>query len=135
MYQAKRGGRNRSEIFDDAMRHMLHSRRDTESALRTAIESASAFASSVGAAAEGGVIAVNYLPEVDLETGAVVLREACMQAASWVHEHPDLVMRVNVSSRQLAMPRFVGDVAEALVRAGLDSSRLTVEIAETALVG
>ncbi len=173
MYQAKRGGRNRCEIFDDAMRHMLHSRRDTESALRTAIESASPFASSVGAAAEGGVIAVHYLPEVDLETGAVVavealarwhhptrgllpasefmdlaedtglitdlgavvLREACMQAASWVHEHPDLVMRVNVSSRQLAMPRFVGDVAEALVRAGLDSSRLTVEIAETALVG
>ena len=32
------------------------------------------------------------------------------------------------------MPRFVDDVAEALSRAGLDSSRLTVEIAETALV-
>jgi EAL domain-containing protein (putative c-di-GMP-specific phosphodiesterase class I) len=69
------------------------------------------------------------------ELGDRVMREACRQAARWVNEHPDLVLRVNVSARQLALPQFVGDVAEALVRAGLDASRLSIEIGETAIVG
>jgi EAL domain-containing protein (putative c-di-GMP-specific phosphodiesterase class I) len=68
------------------------------------------------------------------DLGGAVLREACIQAARWTRVHPDLVMRVNVSARQLAMPRFPGDVAEALLRAGLDASRLSIEIGETALV-
>ncbi len=165
MYQAKRRGRDRCEIFDDAMRRTLYSRRTTENELRVAIAG-----DDVNG---GGAIAVHYLPEVDLDTGEVVaiealarwhhptrgllpanefmglaedtglindlgglvLRKACVQAARWVSVYPQLVLRVNVSARQLATPQLEGEVIDALRCSGLDASRLSIEIAETAIVG
>jgi diguanylate cyclase (GGDEF)-like protein len=70
--------------------------------------------------------------------GAWVLREACFQGAAWLRTHgtaaPERIS-VNASARQLLEPSFVGVVREALEASGLEPSRLTIEITETAVFG
>jgi diguanylate cyclase (GGDEF)-like protein/PAS domain S-box-containing protein len=158
MYQAKQLGRNRTQVFDDAMRIALRSRVDMEEALRRALDEQA--------------IDVHYLPEVDIRTGMVVavealirwrhherglltasaflglaedsgliaelgahvLQTACRNAAAWGAINPALVVRVNLSARQLGIPRLLGDIAQALVCTGLDAGRLSVEVSEATLV-
>ncbi len=157
MYQAKHAGRNRWQVFDDEMRAALRDRIDMEEALRRAIDDesidvhylpevdlstgrvvavealarwrhhelgllpASAF---VGLAEDAGLIA---------DLGAHVLHTACRAAATWSAHDPALVLRVNLSARQLGIPRLVGDIAQALLRSGMDARRLAVEVSERAL--
>jgi EAL domain-containing protein (putative c-di-GMP-specific phosphodiesterase class I) len=81
----------------------------------------------IGLAEETGLI---------IEIGALVLRDACRQAARWNAvdaEHP-LSITVNLSARQLADPRIVDTVTMALGDAGLDPRRLVLEITETVLM-
>jgi diguanylate cyclase (GGDEF)-like protein len=69
--------------------------------------------------------------------GAQVLREACTEAARWVRSRPDLpglLVTVNLSARQLAHDGIVEDVRSALECAGLEPSRLVLEITETVLM-
>jgi diguanylate cyclase (GGDEF)-like protein/PAS domain S-box-containing protein len=158
MYQAKQMGRNRTQVFDDAMRIALRSRVDMEEALRRAIDELA--------------IDVHYLPEVDIRTGKIVavealarwrhherglltaseflgvaedsgliaelgahvLQTACRDAVAWSAVDPALVVRVNLSARQLGIPRLLGDIAQALVHTGLDARRLSVEVSEGTLV-
>jgi diguanylate cyclase (GGDEF)-like protein len=63
--------------------------------------------------------------------GDWILREACRQAAVWDAELGKV--SVNVSARQLREPEFVGRVANVLAETGLASSRLTIEVTETAV--
>jgi EAL domain-containing protein (putative c-di-GMP-specific phosphodiesterase class I) len=83
---------------------------------------ASAF---LGVAEDSGLIA---------ELGAHVLETACRNAAAWSEINPSLVVRVNLSARQLGVPRLLGDIAQALVCTGLDAGRLSVEVSEATLV-
>ncbi|GAB7039540.1 MULTISPECIES: putative bifunctional diguanylate cyclase/phosphodiesterase [Catenuloplanes] len=79
------------------------------------------------------------MPEdfIDLadETGAIaqlgewVLRTACQEAL-----HFPCRVAVNVSARQLAQPDLVASVARVLNQTGLPGSRLTLELAEAALL-
>jgi EAL domain-containing protein (putative c-di-GMP-specific phosphodiesterase class I) len=67
--------------------------------------------------------------------GRWVLEQACAAAADW----PDSIgeptqVRVNVSARQFETGDLVGDVADALARAGLAPGRLCLEITETTLM-
>jgi diguanylate cyclase (GGDEF)-like protein len=66
--------------------------------------------------------------------GRWVLRTACRDAATWPHGAggPPTVA-VNVSARQLADPRLVDDVTDALASARLPAERLLLEITETTL--
>jgi diguanylate cyclase (GGDEF)-like protein len=66
--------------------------------------------------------------------GRWVLRTACRDAATWPHGAggPPTVA-VNVSARQLADPRLVDDVTDALAAARLPAERLLLEITETTL--
>jgi EAL domain-containing protein (putative c-di-GMP-specific phosphodiesterase class I) len=120
-----------------------------------------------------GLLTVEYQPEFDIRTGAVVgvealtrwdhpslgrllpeefigiaertaaiglvgewvLRQSCAQLASWQHEYPGLglVMRVNVSPRQLADDRLPDLVAAVLAEAGLVPRQLCIELTEFAL--
>ena len=66
--------------------------------------------------------------------GAVILRQACRQAAEWRAIHPDLHIAVNVSGAQFADPTFVPTVAAALRETGLDPGALWLEITETSLM-
>jgi diguanylate cyclase (GGDEF)-like protein len=69
--------------------------------------------------------------------GALVLRDACFQAARWVQARPDLaelLVTVNLSARQLAHDGIVEEVRSALEAAGLEPRRLVLEITETVLM-
>jgi diguanylate cyclase (GGDEF)-like protein len=71
------------------------------------------------------------------EIGALVLDDACQQAARWVAASPeldDLMVTVNLSARQVAAPDIVSQVSAALDRSGLEPSRLVLEITETVLM-
>ncbi|GIE82897.1 hypothetical protein Aph02nite_88470 [Actinoplanes philippinensis] len=73
-----------------------------------------------------------------VELGRWVLEQAVGQAARWERElGPDAPAKVsvNVSARQLGEPGFPAEVAEMLSAAGVDPSRLTVEVTETAVLG
>ena len=70
MYRAKSSGRDRAEVFDDALRHRALDRLDTESGLRRAVDE--------------GRLVVHYQPVIDLRDDRVSGFEALMR---W--EHPE----------------------------------------------
>ena len=160
MYLAKARGRDRSEVFDEALRTKATERLRTETYLRRAVEM--------------GEIEVYYQPELSLDTGmmvgaealarwhhpvvglleagafielaeesglildlgAWVLAEACRQTGVWHRARPDfrLTIRVNLSARQIAQPDLVAMVVRALDGGGIEPSSLCLEITETALM-
>ncbi len=67
--------------------------------------------------------------------GVRVLRAACRQLAAWQRLCGDdqLVVGVNVSSRQLADPGFVAEVEDALERSGLPPRSLVLEVTRSSL--
>jgi diguanylate cyclase (GGDEF)-like protein/PAS domain S-box-containing protein len=68
--------------------------------------------------------------------GEWVLETACRQARRWDDEAPGaaLSVNVNVSGRQVAEPRFVEVVAEALRRSAVRPDRLVLEFTENVLI-
>src|SRR3954454_6164974 len=69
--------------------------------------------------------------------GLWVLHTACTQLRRWqdlTAGAADLQMSVNVSTRQLADPGFPSDVRAAIAAAGIDPTRLTLEITEHLLL-
>jgi diguanylate cyclase (GGDEF)-like protein len=71
------------------------------------------------------------------QIGALVLNDACHQAARWVAESPnqeDLLVTVNLSARQVADDKIVDQVAASLAQSGLEPHRLVLEITETVLM-
>ncbi len=158
---AKRGGRDRVEVFDAAMRSRAVSRLDTESDLHRAldadefvvhyqplvrIDSAQivGFEALVrwehptrGLVAPGEFIPVAEATGLIVPIGDWVLRTACDQAAAWRRETPEhapLVVSVNLSARQLAEPGLVGTVASAIADSGIDPTMLELEITESTLM-
>src|SRR4051812_36468784 len=153
MYRAKERGGGVYEVFDDGMRARTVRRRETEVALRRALEL--------------GELAVRFLPQVELETGAVCGAEALLRwddperglvspldfiataeetglilpIGAWVLEEalrsarrwPGLVTAVNLSARQSCHPDIVDVVAGALERTGAEPGTLLLEIAEGAV--
>ncbi|HEV7210710.1 MAG TPA: GGDEF domain-containing protein [Blastococcus sp.] len=82
----------------------------------------------IGLAEDSGLI---------IEIGAVVLNDACREAARWVATSPDeteLMVTVNLSGRQVADSRIVEQVRSALETSGLEPFRLVLEITETILM-
>ena len=67
--------------------------------------------------------------------GEWVLNTACRQAAEWrAAGHPDFVIAVNLSPRQLSSPNLARVVDDALRDSGLPASALCLEITETAIM-
>src|SRR3954451_23778097 len=82
----------------------------------------------IGLAEESGLIT---------EIGALVLNDACHQAARWVAQtpdHTDLLVTVNLSARQVGDEQIVEQVTAALAASGLEPHRLVLEITETVLM-
>ncbi|MFI7543969.1 putative bifunctional diguanylate cyclase/phosphodiesterase [Actinoplanes sp. NPDC049599] len=160
MYEAKRAGGNRLEIFNERMRIAVQQRITAESRLRQALDGtreatlpvwfqpivSPATGRIVGAEAlvrmwttEGELLAPGHFISTAEETGLViplgehVLAQALRHLYHWRHELG--YVSVNVSPRQLAEPGFVPMLAGLLAAAGLDDpSRLVLEITETALL-
>ena len=65
------------------------------------------------------------------ELGATVLRQACVEAASWP-EHASV--SVNISAIELEAETFVDTVKSALAESGLASNRLTIEVTESTIM-
>ncbi|HYV64545.1 MAG TPA: EAL domain-containing protein, partial [Bryobacteraceae bacterium] len=66
-----------------------------------------------------------------------VMREACRQMAQWHREFPQaprLTISVNASSRELADPDLVPNVARILRETGLDPASLRIEVTESSIV-
>jgi EAL domain-containing protein (putative c-di-GMP-specific phosphodiesterase class I) len=161
MYEAKRLGKGRCEVFDERTLGRVSDRLDLETDLRHALER--------------GEFQVFYQPIVDLssdrivemealvrwdhprrgrvspdqfipvceETGMIVqlgewvLEQACRQAAKWQQRYPSrrpLVMSVNVSARQFQQPTLVRDIDRILHRTGLDPRCLKLEITESVVM-
>ncbi len=155
LYTAKREGRGRYRIYEEAMSTSAQARRILELELHAAL-AANAFE-------------LHYQPVVNLETHAVVglealarwshpvrgqvspgifvpvleelnlmntfgawaLQRACLDATLWPS---DIRVAVNVSARQLEGDQLYETVQRALETTGLSPGRLELEITETALL-
>ena len=89
--------------------------------------------------ARGMLSPSEFIPLAE-ETGLIVplgrwvLERACEQVVAWRSSgHPDLVVAVNLSVRQLASPELVPVVAEVLAASQLPTEALCLEVTETAL--
>ncbi len=161
MYAAKDEGRDRVAVFNEDLRGAVAARLTIEGDLRRALERSELavwFQPEVDLVT-GRVIAAEALLrwhhpsgetrpaacfiDVAEETGLIndignwVLRQACIQAASWATGDQDrpITIRVNVSARQLAEGGLLNALDGALSTSRLDPGRLCLEITETALVG
>ncbi len=161
MYEAKKRGRNRYEIFADWMHTRLVQRVELQSSLRKAIDTGEIVLhyqpiyrldplEIVGVEAlarwnhpDRGLIPPGEFIEIAEETGLIVplgrrvLDLACDQLRRWDaslnREHP-LRCGVNFSARQLGLPHLVADVTDALHRHQTPPEWLVIEITESALM-
>ena len=83
----------------------------------------------------GMVSPVRFIPLAERtgaihEIGLFVLECACEQLRDW----PSLYMSVNLSPRQLQGPTLVIDLLNVLRRAGIEATRLVLEVTESAIV-
>ena len=155
LYRAKMDGRNAYRFYQRGMDAAQHARRSLEADLRAAVgnDEFVLHYQPIVDVAEGRVVSCEALvrwlhPERGLidpggfitvaeETGLIlpigqwVLNEACRQAASWLE---GVKVAVNLSPVQFKNPRLVAQVKSALTRAGLDASRLELEITESVLL-
>jgi diguanylate cyclase (GGDEF)-like protein/PAS domain S-box-containing protein len=162
MYAAKSAGKGRHEIFRPTMHADARKRLQLIGDLRRAVRDgeftvdyqplvALKDAGVLGAEAlvrwehpeYGRVPPADFVPLAEetgliLPIGEFVLREACRQAKTWQTMNPDaapVYVSVNLSPRQFRPPgKLVGDVRAACDEAGLDPSRLMLEITESVLM-
>jgi EAL domain-containing protein (putative c-di-GMP-specific phosphodiesterase class I) len=160
MYAAKAAGRDRVSIFNEDLRTDVTARLAVETDLRHALELgqlavwyqpevdlASGSITSFEALLrwhhpDGDLWTADRFVDVAEATGLVlvigdwVLRQACVQAATWVALRPfaPVTVRVNISALQLAEVGLLDAIDGALEDSGLSPALLCVEITETALL-
>jgi diguanylate cyclase (GGDEF)-like protein/PAS domain S-box-containing protein len=162
LYQAKRSGRARFEVFDRMMRARSAERHAVEKDLARALEreQLELVYQPIVSLREGAIVALEallrwkhhergpvgpaeFIPLAE-ESGMMepigrwVLASACRQAAAWQAERRDSVspgISVNLSARQLLGSELETTVEEALAAAALEPSCLTLEITESVLLG
>ncbi|MCU1453017.1 MAG: diguanylate cyclase/phosphodiesterase & domain with sensor(s) [Acidimicrobiales bacterium] len=158
LYEAKRRGRARSQLFTPELKARTTSRVQTETDLRGALirhelqlwyqpEVELATGDTVGAeallrwdrGAQGIALPGDFI-DIAEETGLIVtigewaVREACHAAARWLAAGSRLRISVNLSSRQLSSPGLVSSVRDALAASRLPSSLLCLEVTESVLI-
>lgn len=158
LYEAKRKGKTRYEIFEEMMKKGIGRHPTPEDDLRRALEREEfiVYYQPKVALDTGNIVGIEALvrwrhPERGLippgtfiplaeKTGLIVpigrwvLREACEQAIRWQGYYPDLplTVSVNLSTRQIQDPQLVEEVSEILEETGLESDKLTLELTEQA---
>jgi diguanylate cyclase (GGDEF)-like protein len=159
MYFAKRKGPGMSAFFDPSMNDAALHRFTLEAKLRGALERGEftlhyqpQFDVRTGGVSgmeallrwtndELGVVPpVEFIPVAE-ETGLIlsigewVLRNACLQAKSWVDEGlPVARMAVNVSGQQFVLKDFPQLVAAIIKETGIEASMLELEITESVVM-
>ena len=158
MYEAKRAGRGSTVLFDATMHDRLTRALRIEAGLRTALERRefSVLYQPIVDLSTGSMFSVEALlrwdhPEMGKlspdefipiaeETGLIipigewVLRQACLQWASWQRENPRIApasVSVNLSRRQMVLGnQLLPAVLAAMEQAEMPSSALQLEITE-----
>jgi len=161
MYRAKTRGKNRYEIFDDALRASTLDRIATETSLRRALREDRlrlynqpmvdlATSSLVGVESlarlddpDRGILTPDAFMQIAEETGLIVpigawmLSAACAQLAEWQVTGAvprSLKIAVNLSFRQVASPGLIDTVRTALADSALDPHCLALELTETTVI-
>jgi diguanylate cyclase (GGDEF)-like protein/PAS domain S-box-containing protein len=159
MYQAKAAGRNTLRFFDPEMQTAVTTRAAMEESFRDALlnnqfdlyyqAQVTADGRISGAEvllrwlhpARGMVSPIEFITFAEdsgliLPLGRWILQTACSQLARWAlrPEMEHLSVAVNVSSRQLKHPNFVGEVLSILDHSGANPYRLKLELTESLLV-
>ncbi|MCT2559105.1 EAL domain-containing protein [Tsuneonella sp. YG55] len=152
LYHAKVGGKNRSRFYDPAMSRTLIRRREIEHELRAAIQrdELSIFFQPIVDLESGRIRTFEALvrwfhPEkgeltpdefipVAEETGVIVTLGnwiTAQAARAAVHWPDDVSLAVNLSPLQIKAPGAALGILSALREAGLDPSRLELEVTES----
>ena len=152
LYRAKAGSGNDIRFYEPGLHARAEERRRLELALRSAMDAGEfTLAYQPVVAAQSGEITsceallrwhhpelgnvppAKFIPIAE-ETGMLgrigewVLRRACKEASCWPD---DVGVAVNVSPRQLRDPGFIVTLVSALTQAGLEPSRLELEVTES----
>ncbi|MEP6619669.1 MAG: EAL domain-containing protein [bacterium] len=160
MYKAKKGGKNRYEIFHPDMRQEVAERRRLESDMRSALVEGTEFyllyqpivdlasRGIVGVEAlvrwdhpeRGPLVPAGFLPLAE-ESGLIaplgrwILRDACRQASRWNNcRSATLGVTINISARQLRDVTLPREVDEALRDFGVDPACITLDITESVIM-
>ena len=160
MYQAKKAGGNALYFFDPDMQKTIMDRVHLEADLLRAITEkeqfqlyyqaqVDSFDRVIGAEAlirwispERGIVSpAEFIPIAEesgliLPLGHWVIATACQQLASWSQqpETAHLTLSVNISARQIRMPNFVDEVLTLIDSAGVNPTKLKLEITESTLL-
>lgn len=159
MYSGKKNGRNKYRFFRSDMPLHEVERAGIEKLLHQALEKQEfvlfyqaqvSLESGAITGAEalirwrhpsrGLLLPASFVPDAEncgaiVPIGGWVLREACRQAKSWLDAGLDFnVIAVNISAREFDNTDFLKNVRSVLEETGLESSRLEIELTETALM-
>ncbi len=155
MYAAKANGKNTFVYFNDSINEKLMDKIQIQSELRKAIENKEftvyyqpqvdlytgridGFEALIrwNHPVRGVLLPGEFIPLTEengliVPIGSWVLRTACYQLKKWDEEgFEDLVMAVNISSRQFKDQEFVNMVRETIRETGINPNRLELEITE-----
>jgi len=162
MYGAKRGGRNRFQVYDASVQPPTKSSNSLVADLRLALTNSELTVAYqplfrlsdgeiIGAEAlvrwthpQRGNIPPDEFIHLAEQRGMIgeidefVLNEACRQLAQWREQEEgawdDFVLSVNVSGHDLSDPALVERVERALKKHGVRAQQLCLEITETAMI-
>ena len=145
MYAAKELGRDRVEVFDDSLRSKVRRRLQDEIELRRALDQGELIVhyQPEVEVPSGRLLGVEALVRWDhpqdgmrsaaefidlaeetgliVDIGLAVLREACLQQVRWERAHPEhpLLVRVNLSARQIGQRDLLTQVTTILQQTGI----------------
>lgn len=161
MYHAKSLGKAQYAMFDDSMYHEALKRMRLESELRRALDKdqISVFYQPIVDLRTGSTVAfealarwhhpemgwispVDFIPiaeetEIILDIGLYILDAALIQTKQWQKLDPsmkDLMVSVNISTRQLSQPELFEDTMQILQSNNYPEDLLRLEVTETVLI-
>ncbi len=159
MYEAKRRGKARYEVFQSDMSASAINRLEIENDLRRALQKGEFFLHfqpkwklssntlhgfealvrwnhpTRGLISPGDFIPIAEETGLIVPLGFLVLKGACQQAKIWSEGRKEpILMAVNVSARQLQMPEIVPLIAQVIEESGFAPECLILEITESSIV-